>query len=175
MRVSNTINKYKYIPKAKIRPQSRLLLTNSDDGAVECRNMCTPHSNYVIANPTALVISANPQTKPAGGSRTHHPETEATNRWNETTEDSIQKNTNVLLGIRANRTHSTASYYPFGLYALSTNYANGLGIRKVELEEVNPHLCGRRVENHLGKTTPSSPDRDSNIDIPVLSSRAQHD
>nr|CAD7203709.1 unnamed protein product [Timema douglasi] len=70
---------------------------------------------------------------------------------------------------------STASYYPFRLYALSTNYSNGLGIGKVELEEVNPHLQGGRVENHLGKTTPSSPDRDSNLDIPVLSSRAQHD
>nr|CAD7265828.1 unnamed protein product [Timema shepardi] len=43
---------------------------------------------------------------------------------------------------------------------------------KVELEEVNPHLRGGRVENHLGKTTPSSPDRDSNLDLPVLSSRA---
>nr|CAD7197163.1 unnamed protein product [Timema douglasi] len=50
----------------------------------------------------------------------------------------------------------------------------GLGIGKVELEEVNPHLCGVRVENHLGKTTPSSPDRDSNLDLPILSSRAQH-
>nr|CAD7575622.1 unnamed protein product [Timema californicum] len=46
---------------------------------------------------------------------------------------------------------------------------------EVELEEVNPHLRGGRVENHLGKTTPSSPDRDSNLDLPVLSSRAQHD
>nr|CAD7433882.1 unnamed protein product [Timema monikensis] len=27
-----------------------------------------------------------------------------------------------------------------------------------------------REENHLGKTTPSSPDRDSNLDLPVLSS-----
>nr|CAD7400312.1 unnamed protein product [Timema cristinae] len=41
--------------------------------------------------------------------------------------------------------------------------------------EVNPHLRGGRVENHLGKTTPSSPDRDSNLDLPVLRSRAQHD
>nr|CAD7256149.1 unnamed protein product [Timema shepardi] len=71
--------------------------------------------------------------------------------------------------------HLTASYYPFGLYALSTNYSSGLGIGKVELEEVNPHLRRRRVENHLGKTTPSSPDRDSNLDLPVLSSQAQHD
>nr|CAD7570839.1 unnamed protein product [Timema californicum] len=52
---------------------------------------------------------------------------------------------------------------------------NPIGIGKVELEEVNPHLRGGRVENHLGKTTPSSPDRDSNLDLPVLSSRAQHD
>nr|CAD7199857.1 unnamed protein product [Timema douglasi] len=48
-------------------------------------------------------------------------------------------------------------------------------IGKVELEEVNPHLRGGKVENHLGKTTLSSPDRDSNLDLPVLSSRAQHD
>nr|CAD7395730.1 unnamed protein product [Timema cristinae] len=48
-------------------------------------------------------------------------------------------------------------------------------IGKVELEEVNPHLRGGRVENHLRKTTPSSPDRESNLDLPVLSSRAQHD
>nr|CAD7410454.1 unnamed protein product [Timema poppensis] len=46
---------------------------------------------------------------------------------------------------------------------------------QVELEEVNPHLRGGRLENHLGKTIPSSPDRDSNLDLPVLSSRAQHD
>nr|CAD7194754.1 unnamed protein product [Timema douglasi] len=76
---------------------------------------------------------------------------------------------------RRKKRESTASYYPFGLYALSTNYANGLGTAKVELEEVNPHLRGGRVENHLGKTTPSSPNRDSNLDLPVLSSRAQHD
>nr|CAD7194651.1 unnamed protein product [Timema douglasi] len=31
------------------------------------------------------------------------------------------------------------------------------GIGKVELEEVNPHLRGGRVENHLGKTTPVHP------------------
>nr|CAD7392220.1 unnamed protein product [Timema cristinae] len=70
---------------------------------------------------------------------------------------------------------SDAFYYPFRLYALSTNYTNGIGIGKVELEEVNPHLRGGRVENHLEKTTPSSPDRDYNLDLPVLSSRAQHD
>nr|CAD7262456.1 unnamed protein product [Timema shepardi]CAD7575391.1 unnamed protein product [Timema californicum] len=61
------------------------------------------------------------------------------------------------------------------LYQLGTNYSKGLGIGKVELEEVNPHSHGGRVENHLGKTTLSSPDRDSNLGLPVLSSRAQHD
>nr|CAD7568947.1 unnamed protein product [Timema californicum] len=49
------------------------------------------------------------------------------------------------------------------------------GDASVELEEVNPHLRGERVENHLGKTTPSSSNRDSNLDLTVLSSRAQHD
>nr|CAD7200318.1 unnamed protein product [Timema douglasi] len=53
------------------------------------------------------------------------------------------------------------------------HYTKGIG--KVELQEVNPHLRGGRVENHLGKNTPSSPDRDSNFDLPVLSGRAQHD
>nr|CAD7393764.1 unnamed protein product [Timema cristinae] len=64
-----------------------------------------------------------------------------------------------------------------------TVHADGASWRKgcdncfcvVELEEVNPHLRGGRVENRLGKSTPSSPDRDSNLDLPVLSSRAQHD
>nr|CAD7195202.1 unnamed protein product [Timema douglasi] len=58
---------------------------------------------------------------------------------------------------------------------LASFVTSSIGIGKAELEEVNPHLRGGRVENHLGKTTPSSPDRDSNLDLPVLSSRAQHD
>nr|CAD7257053.1 unnamed protein product [Timema shepardi] len=45
----------------------------------------------------------------------------------------------------------------------------------VPFKEVSPNLRGGRVENPLGKTSPSSPDRDLNLDIPVLSSRAQHD
>nr|CAD7257597.1 unnamed protein product [Timema shepardi] len=63
----------------------------------------------------------------------------------------------------------------FSSTAVSFDRASSRGIGKAELEEVNPHLRGGRVENHLGKTTPSSPDRDSNLDLPVLSSRAQHD
>nr|CAD7567639.1 unnamed protein product [Timema californicum] len=46
-------------------------------------------------------------------------------------------------------------------------------LNEVELEEVNPHWRGGRVESHLGKTTPSSPDRDSNLDLPALSSPPQ--
>nr|CAD7427973.1 unnamed protein product [Timema monikensis] len=66
-----------------------------------------------------------------------------------------------------------ADRVPVVSYSVQEMYS--LGIGKVELEEVNPNLCGGRVENHLGKTTPSSPDRDSNLNLPVLSSRAQHD
>nr|CAD7202959.1 unnamed protein product [Timema douglasi] len=39
-----------------------------------------------------------------------------------------------------------------------------------------PAFAWRESGNHLGKTTPGSPDRDSNLDLPVLNSRAaQHD
>nr|CAD7256026.1 unnamed protein product [Timema shepardi] len=65
----------------------------------------------------------------------------------------------------------------FNTTSALANYATEAGHRfgKVELKEVDPHLRGGRVENNLGKPTPSSPDRDSNLDLPVLSSRAQHD
>ncbi|CAG2063655.1 unnamed protein product [Timema podura] len=46
---------------------------------------------------------------------------------------------------------------------------------KLNKEEVNLHLCGGRVENHLGKTTPSSPERDLNLDFPVFGSLTQHE
>nr|CAD7439862.1 unnamed protein product [Timema bartmani] len=39
--------------------------------------------------------------------------------------------------------------------------------------EMNPPKD--RVENHLGKTSPSSPNRDSNLDLPVLGNQAQHE
>nr|CAD7260912.1 unnamed protein product [Timema shepardi] len=55
---------------------------------------------------------------------------------------------------------------------LSVTARGGNGLWKIKLEEVNPHLRGGRVENHLGNPPPSSPDRDSNLDLPVLSSRA---
>nr|CAD7577803.1 unnamed protein product [Timema californicum] len=58
--------------------------------------------------------------------------------------------------------------------AESVNASASVFLGMVELEEVNPHLRGGRVENHLGKTTPSSPDRDLDLDLPVLGSRAQH-
>ncbi|CAG2058173.1 unnamed protein product [Timema podura] len=41
---------------------------------------------------------------------------------------------------------------------------------RLNIEEVNPHSLGRRVETHLGKTTPSSPERNSSLDLPVLGS-----
>nr|CAD7608541.1 unnamed protein product [Timema genevievae] len=44
----------------------------------------------------------------------------------------------------------------------------------IKVKEVNPLLRGGREENHLGKTTPSSPEKDSNLDLPVLGRLAQH-
>ncbi|CAG2056064.1 unnamed protein product [Timema podura] len=46
---------------------------------------------------------------------------------------------------------------------------------RLNSEDVNPHLRGGRGESHLGKTTPSSPNRDYNLDLPVLGSLAQHE
>nr|CAD7593456.1 unnamed protein product [Timema genevievae] len=46
---------------------------------------------------------------------------------------------------------------------------------RLNLEEVNSHLCGGIVENHLVKTTPSSPDQDSDLVLSVLGSLAQHE
>nr|CAD7196545.1 unnamed protein product [Timema douglasi] len=40
---------------------------------------------------------------------------------------------------------------------LTNKYSLRERIGKVELEEVNPHLRGGRVENHVGKTTPVHP------------------
>nr|CAD7194128.1 unnamed protein product [Timema douglasi] len=42
-------------------------------------------------------------------------------------------------------------------------------------KEVNSHVCRRRVENHLGKNPASSPKRNSNLDLSVLGSLAQHE
>ncbi|CAG2063406.1 unnamed protein product, partial [Timema podura] len=61
---------------------------------------------------------------------------------------------------------------------LTTNFASiplpGTELGRLNLEKVNPHLCGGRVENHLGKPL-SSPRLDSNLDLPVLGSLAQHE
>nr|CAD7445684.1 unnamed protein product [Timema bartmani] len=62
---------------------------------------------------------------------------------------------------------------PLLLYSSGSSCVLELG--RLNLEEVNPHLRGGRVENHLGNPPPSSPDRDSNLDLPVLGGRAQHD
>nr|CAD7454959.1 unnamed protein product [Timema tahoe] len=43
------------------------------------------------------------------------------------------------------------------------------------VEKVNLHLHGGRVENHLGETTPFPPERDSNLNLLVLGSISQHE
>nr|CAD7257729.1 unnamed protein product [Timema shepardi] len=74
----------------------------------------------------------------------------------------------VVFGIK--ETASIWATYPKEFVSIG-----GCFFDQVELEEGNPHLRGGIVENHLGKTTPSSLDQDSNLDLPVLSSRALHD
>nr|CAD7435408.1 unnamed protein product [Timema monikensis] len=47
---------------------------------------------------------------------------------------------------------------------------------RLNLEEVKPQLRGGREKRGLKlKTTSSSPDRDSNLDLPVLCSLARHE
>nr|CAD7573079.1 unnamed protein product [Timema californicum] len=68
----------------------------------------------------------------------------------------------VLLIVRAKR--------------LCPNYAKGLELGRFNIEEVNPHLYGGRVEKRLGAPpSPSSPKQDSNLDLPVIDSPAQHE
>nr|CAD7571274.1 unnamed protein product [Timema californicum] len=91
-----------------------------------------------------------------------------------------------LAGLHSLRVQGPAYLTPLCLHSLPPDIGEikvlllGLpgeeGIEKVESEEVNPHLHGGRVENHLvNPRPPSSPDRESNLDLPVLGSRAQHD
>nr|CAD7403363.1 unnamed protein product [Timema cristinae] len=53
------------------------------------------------------------------------------------------------------------------------NASHELG--RLNLEEVNPHFRGERVENHLRKTNLSSPDQDLNLYLPILSTLDQHE
>nr|CAD7452898.1 unnamed protein product [Timema tahoe] len=41
---------------------------------------------------------------------------------------------------------------------------------RLYIEEVYPHLCGGRVENHYGRNTLSTPNRDLNLDLPIIGS-----
>nr|CAD7599478.1 unnamed protein product [Timema genevievae] len=48
-------------------------------------------------------------------------------------------------------------------------------LARLNLEEANPHLRGGRMEKYLGKNHPSSPNRDSSLDLPILGNLAQHE
>nr|CAD7573604.1 unnamed protein product [Timema californicum] len=48
-------------------------------------------------------------------------------------------------------------------------------LERLKVEEMNPHLRGGRMENHLGKTTLNSLGQDLNLDHPVLGSLVQHE
>nr|CAD7427698.1 unnamed protein product [Timema monikensis] len=46
---------------------------------------------------------------------------------------------------------------------------------RLDIEAVNTYLRGRRVKNQSGKTIPSSPEQDSNLNLTVLGSLSQHE
>nr|CAD7203080.1 unnamed protein product [Timema douglasi] len=57
-------------------------------------------------------------------------------------------------------THSDIAYLFFSEFA-----QHGSSELDEHSEEVGPHLRGGRVEYHIGKATPNSPDRDSNLEF----------
>nr|CAD7267452.1 unnamed protein product [Timema shepardi] len=73
--------------------------------------------------------------------------------------------------IALKKTNLALSVFNTLLQRQGTKFAAG----GLNLKDVNPHLYGGRVENHLGKTTPSSPDRDLNLNLPILDSPAEHE
>nr|CAD7259581.1 unnamed protein product [Timema shepardi] len=87
-----------------------------------------------------------------------------------------------VLSISPNFSLSHDSPLANALVVLSSTAEDGeievrisIGNKKVKLTEVNPHLHGGIVGNHLGETTLSTSDRDLNLDLFVLSSLAQHE
>nr|CAD7570994.1 unnamed protein product [Timema californicum] len=61
-------------------------------------------------------------------------------------------------------------------FIFATAFKKPRTVEDLILEKVYPHLRGEkeRVENHLGKTSPSSLNRDSNLDLSILGSLVQH-
>nr|CAD7449207.1 unnamed protein product [Timema bartmani] len=66
-------------------------------------------------------------------------------------------------------------FLPVRVIRLSTSYTNGLGIGKIEFRRSEPAFAWRESGKPFRKNHPSSPDRDSNLNFPVLGSLAQHD
>nr|CAD7596950.1 unnamed protein product [Timema genevievae] len=64
---------------------------------------------------------------------------------------------------------------PVRVVHLSTNYTNVLGIGKVEFRGSEPAFAWRESGKPFRNPTPSSPNQDSNLDLPILGGLAQHD
>nr|CAD7403286.1 unnamed protein product [Timema cristinae] len=84
--------------------------------------------------------------------------------------DELTKHTNTLFLVRRSflnslKSDTSSTAFAFCVLCLATWWSTS-----------NSRIWKtRRAENHLGKTTPSSPDQDSNLDLTILSSLAQHE
>nr|CAD7432710.1 unnamed protein product [Timema monikensis] len=72
------------------------------------------------------------------------------------------------------RVAADVGHHP-SIFATFVFYAHAYEWERLNLKEVNPHLLEGRVETHLAKTTHSSLDRGSSLDLPVFGSLAQHE
>ncbi|CAG2054107.1 unnamed protein product [Timema podura] len=74
-----------------------------------------------------------------------------------------------------NKTLNLCMLYILSLLAIVSHihYGTCVELGRLNIEEVNPHLLGEKVETHLRKTTSISPKGDLNLDLPILSSLAQ--
>nr|CAD7432967.1 unnamed protein product [Timema monikensis] len=61
------------------------------------------------------------------------------------------------------------------LYTHVKTYASELGMKKLNLQEVYPHLSEARVKTHFGKNILSTLDRDSNPNLPAICNIVQHE
>nr|CAD7446001.1 unnamed protein product [Timema bartmani] len=172
------LKKSEEIEKEKDDPKQELDLRFKEGETIKINMKITKKDGSdVSSKPRArpgLALGSGILPPPPGGVKLAGlPSASGVSRVTPTSSPSHQPTSNVDLLLDVDQPAATPLKGPGG--ESWGEFASG-GQHRVEfLGEVNPHLRGGRVENHLGNTTPSSPDRDSNLDLPVLGGRAQHD